>query len=1113
MSKVGNLIDQIDAFIRKYYANQIIRGVLLFALIFISSYLLIVGLEYIGRFNTYVRAFLFFAFFLVNIFILFKYIIIPLSKLYSFGKRINRYQAAEIIGKFFPEVNDRLLNTLQLNDSSEYKTENIAFIRASIEQNANKLSVFSFSSAVDYGENKKYLKYIVPAFIIAFLLFVFVPNLFKEGTERLINYNLEYVPPSPFEFQLENEVLKIEQGEDFTFSLKVVELANEESIPDRVYLNSSAGKYLMERGDRNTYTYTFKKIQNNLSFSFSALGYESSSFVLETVGKAGLNTFSANILPPKYLKSETQSISNPGDLVFPEGSEITWNGRTKNTSFLEIIANDSVYRYDQEGFRFSDVVLNSTDIAFVLHNQNIEKVDTFRYSLTVVKDEYPEVFIEESIDSNKVNLRNLSGSVSDDHGVNNVFFYYEVVSEDGAVRKETKRVPGISGTSSRFSMNFNINDLGLKNSDKLTYYFVVSDNDAVNGSKSTSSRKLIYYAPSKEDLNKQQNESKENAKNELDKLIEETKNFNERMDQFKMDLLNTSNPSFNEVRQLEQLNEQRKSLENRIENLSKELNKSFEQKEQFSEIDEEFLEQQKLMEELLNNIMDDELKDLLDELQELLENKELQGAQELIEEAEEKGEDRKDQLDRTMEMLKKMDVDERIDQLEDALEDLAEDQDKLQDKIDNNEMGDDKSNSEQEKINDKFDELKKELDELLKKNEELKRPLELDGLEEDSEEVKKDLDDAKESLESGDKKESSKSQKKASEKMKEMSSKLNSQKKKSKEKQAGEDMEALRRLLTNLIRQSLDQELVLNNVVNANNYGPEFNEYGREQRTVIDNNKIIEDSLRALADRIPKISSFITKELGVINKSYRNLIDDIDERRKRELTIKQQTAMTSINNLALFLNESLENMQQEMQGDQQGDGECENPGGKGKGKKGDDINGLKEQLKKQLEEMKKGPNPGGNKPGGKEGLIKLPFGNKEAAKMAAQQQAMKKMLQEMREELNKDGSGKGNQLNELLEELEQQQENLINKKWGNELINRQKEILTKLLESEKALEERGWDEQRVSISGKDEDFSNQIEFLEYKKEKQKQIELLRTVDPSFSKYYRDRANEYFKLVY
>lgn len=1113
MSKLSNLISQIDAFIRKYYANQIIRGILLFALIFCASYLLITGLEYLGRFNSFVRAFLFFSFILVNGFIFIKHIVIPTFKLYSFGKRINRYQAAEIIGKFFPEVNDRLLNTLQLNDGSSKTIDNLEIIQASIEQNANKLSVFSFPSAVNYRDNLRYLKYILPVFFIVLSVGVFLPELFKDGTNRLINYNQIYVAPAPFNFELQNDNLKIEQGEDFVFNLKVIDLDSEKSIPDRVYLNSDAGKFLMKKEDRNSYSFTLKKVNNNVNFSFSALGYDSQPFLLETVGKSGISSFKANISLPRYLKMENQQIDNPGDLLVMEGSAVDWNGRTKNTKILEVHIQDSIYRFSDAGFRLGGVFTKASQVKFILKNNNIGKLDTLFFSIDVVKDNFPEIFIEETVDSTNEFSRRLSGIATDDHGLSNVTFFYEIESKNGTVRKENKRVPGIDGTSSKFTLNFNIKDLALQNSDKLSYYFVVWDNDGVNGSKSVSSRKFTYLAPSKQDIKNQRNDTKEDAKKELDKLIEDSKNFNEKIDQFKMDLLNTPNPTFNEQRQLEQLNEQRKSLENRIENLTDKLNQSMEEKQQFTEIDEDFLEEQSLLEEMLNNIMDDELKDLLEQLQELMENNEMQGAQELLEEAEEKGEDRENQLDRTMEMLKRMDVDERIDQLEESLEELAKEQENLKDDVENSNIDEKEAKEKQKDINDKFDDLEKELEKLLEKNEDLKRPLDLDEIDKEAEDIKKDLNEASESLEKKDEKKANEKQKDASKKMEEMATKLNSQKKKSKEKQVGEDMESLRRLLTNLLRQSFDQEEVLDNVKKSNSYGPEFSDYGRVQRSVIDNNSIIEDSLKALADRVPKIASFVTKELGMINKAYRNLIDDIDERRKRDLSIKQQTAMTSLNNLALFLNESLENMQQEMQGDKEGDGSCDNPGGKGKGKEGGELNDLKEQLKKQLEQMNKGPQPGGKEPGGKEGVIKLPFGNKEAAKMAAQQQAMKKKLQQMKEELNKDGSGKGNKLNELLEELEKQQENLINKKWDINMINRQKEILTRLLESEKALEERGWDEQRESIIGKDEDFSNQIEFLEYKREKQKQIELLRTVDPSFSKYYRDRANDYFKLKY
>ena len=65
------------------------------------------------------------------------------------------------------------------------------------------------------------------------------------------------------------------------------------------------------------------------------------------------------------------------------------------------------------------------------------------------------------------------------------------------------------------------------------------------------------------------------------------------------------------------------------------------------------------------------------------------------------------------------------------------------------------------------------------------------------------------------------------------------------------------------------------------------------------------------------------------------------------------------------------------------------------------------------------------------------------------------------------------------------------------------------MESEKALLERGFEEKRESKSGKNNENGNKILFEEYNKEKLKQIELLRYTEPSFKKYYKEKADEYF----
>ena len=87
-STFDRLILQIDTFIKKYYVNQMIKGLLLFTGVLLFSYLFATITEFIGRFNSIIRALLFYGFIVINVFILVRYFIYPLSKLFSFGKRI-----------------------------------------------------------------------------------------------------------------------------------------------------------------------------------------------------------------------------------------------------------------------------------------------------------------------------------------------------------------------------------------------------------------------------------------------------------------------------------------------------------------------------------------------------------------------------------------------------------------------------------------------------------------------------------------------------------------------------------------------------------------------------------------------------------------------------------------------------------------------------------------------------------------------------------------------------------------------------------------------------------------------------------------------------------------
>src|SRR3989338_74711 len=198
MSAFDRLLAQIDGFIRKFYKNQLVKGLLLFTGVLIFSYLFVITLEYFGHFSSLVRGVLLFSFIGVNAYILGKYIIVPSLRLRSFGARIDRYQASRIIGKFFPSVSYRLLNTLQLSDQMDQNSADFELLNASVQQRSSTMSVIAFADAIDIGENRKYLTWVLPIVLVLFSIVVFQPSLLTQGTERVVNFTGTYEIPAPF---------------------------------------------------------------------------------------------------------------------------------------------------------------------------------------------------------------------------------------------------------------------------------------------------------------------------------------------------------------------------------------------------------------------------------------------------------------------------------------------------------------------------------------------------------------------------------------------------------------------------------------------------------------------------------------------------------------------------------------------------------------------------------------------------------------------------------------------------------------------------------------------------------------------------------------------------
>ena len=156
LSNYDNLIGQLDNFIRKYYKNKLLKGTLIAVSMIITAYTIVSFTEYYARLSVDFRTAVFFTFISGLAGILFVYIFSPLLKLFKIGKTISYKDASSIISDHFPEIQDKLLNTLELYRDNK-QSPNL-LIEAGINQKIESIKIFYFPKAINYKENYKYLK-------------------------------------------------------------------------------------------------------------------------------------------------------------------------------------------------------------------------------------------------------------------------------------------------------------------------------------------------------------------------------------------------------------------------------------------------------------------------------------------------------------------------------------------------------------------------------------------------------------------------------------------------------------------------------------------------------------------------------------------------------------------------------------------------------------------------------------------------------------------------------------------------------------------------------------------------------------------------------------------
>ena len=1136
MQSTGNgyreLITRLDEFIRKYYKNRLVRGVIYSIALVLAFYLSVTVLEYYAHFGKGARTFLFWSFVLANLSIIGFYIVDPLLRMNKLGKIISHEQASDIIGKHFPEVQDKLLNVLQLQKVAEGGQQDMLLI-AGIEQKTKELRPVPFTSAIDLTQNRKYLKFaIVPILALLFILFS-APSIITDSTNRLVNHSEDFVREAPFQFNITSMPLRAVQQQDFELKVKMTGT----EIPENVYIQVGDNEYKLEKENTINFSYTFRNLQKTTPFRFSADGFTSKEFTLEALPNPLLLDFDIVLNYPKYIGKKDETIKNTGDLVIPAGTKVSWKFNTQNTSKLRISFNDTAFNVSPSAenvYTFSQQLMRDRSYSVTTANDFMKSRDSVVYSINVIPDMYPGIQVDEKKDSVFTKKLYFNGQVKDDYGFTRLTFNYRFLNENDSVKRPegeklvSVKIPISNNlTQDQFYHFWDLSALNIQPGDQLEYYFEIFDNDGVNGSKSTRSQKMVYKAPTLRELSEKTDQQNDKLKDELQDAIKETKDVQKQIADLNKKLLEKQSLTWEEKKKMQDLLDKQKDLQQKVEQMKNENVQNNQQQQEFQKNSENLQDKQKQLEDLFNQVMNEEMKKKYEELQKLLDQMDKNKMQEQLDKMKMDSKDLEKELDRQLQMFKQLEYEQKMEDVTKNLEDLSKKQDDLSKQSEKKDADNKDLQKKQDELNKEMENISKDMKELEKMNQELEKPNELPNTEKQQDEIKQDQQNSSNDLQKNNKKSASKSQKSAAQKMQQMAQSLAQSQQENEQQNTEEDINSLRQILSNLIQLSFDQEALMGQFGKTKPENPQFVQLIQQQKKLRDDSQIIEDSLLALSKRVFQLQSIINKEITAINynmdKSVSNYVEAQGENypnlRQQDLSqgnANQQYSMTSMNNLALLLSEALQQMQSQAQSQTPGAGSCNKPGGKGSPKpSAANMKKLQQQLNQQIEALKKSMEEGKKNDGkkgkdgqtGQNGMGGMNGMNEQLVKLAAQQEALRQMMQQLMNEGNTPGDMKN-----TMKEMEETETDLVNKNITQETMKRQQEILTKLLDYEKAEKEREQDNKRESKEGKNEENRNQNQFIEYNRQKQKEAELLKTLPPSLTPYYKSKVNDYFNNI-
>ncbi|NQV16473.1 hypothetical protein HQ531_13510 [bacterium] len=963
---------------------------------------------------------------------------------------------ARLIGEKLPNVGDRILNAVQLSRMQPEVGISNSLHAAAVQAGAEAIAQIPGGLLFPVSRIKVYLKQAAYGLGSLFVLYLFNFQDTNAAIVRLSQPEVLFDYPLPLKLELQTEVMQVLAGDSLVIKGKVS--GREVNQVDLI---------IQTRKDTNIYPLsvveqTFEIPLNHVMNSFSAIArisnqqlwepwdfIESDPLSVQVINRPLIQDLTVRIRPPAYtrlpVEIQTRDIM---DLNGYKGSWISFEGLASKEIEIVTLRSDKapVIPAEIEGQRFKTgfTLWQSDRILFELVDfEGVTNLDPLVYPIYVATDVAPIIRVmvpgqDVIVGENMIIPIRLK--LDDDFGFSKLELHYGIqhpdyLMEDSSQYTQKIELPRTDMASLEFNFRWELDDINLMPEDAIQYWFVVWDNNTVDGPQQATSKVWLARLPSMDEMFEELAEGNEQIKQEQEDVLDLVKEIREKVDELALEVQKDPNLSWEQQQEASEAMEQVENLKDQLENIGQQLDEMMKSAEEQNLMSDETLDKYSELQQLMEQLITPELREAMERLQEAMEQDNTREMEEALEDFQVAMEDFQKSVERTLEIFKQVEIEQKIDELNTRLNDLAERQEALNSDMETSDASD--AAQQEEKIGDDFDkaqELAEDLENLLNQQEDLSSQAVQDLQQQmNKEQVSENLDQATSLMQQGQMSQAQPPAEQAEQSLQRLASQSSQMQSSLQQLMMAEVMSEFRAALLKTLRLSQAQEKLEGPTAKTSRQSSLLRDYADSQMGLIQGLQQLAADMTELGNKTFAVSPAMGRALGMVQAQMQKAIEDLEARNPRKSSQSQAAARESLNKMARQLANSMESLQQS--GESSG------------------FSNYMEQLQ-QMAGQQQGLN--------QQTMMQLGMGSPSMMQQLARQQL------QLREALSKIENGMGSDsrmlgdLGKIGEEMEAVARELRGSRPSQKIHEQQQKILSRLLDAQRSATQRDFSKKRKS---------------------------------------------------